>query len=71
MASVGAFWKPGDVALRSLPGQPGSAHGKPVLVDRQNPVLATGPICRHGFRGVSSRLLAANPVPREETYILK
>jgi hypothetical protein len=29
---VGAFWKPGDPTLISLPGQPGSAHGKLGLV---------------------------------------
>jgi hypothetical protein len=38
---VGVFWKPADPALISVPrpAQPGSAHGKPALVDRQNPVL--------------------------------
>ena len=45
---VGAFWKPGDPALISSPGQPDSAHGRPALVDRQNPVLTTGPVWLSG-----------------------
>jgi hypothetical protein len=40
-------------------GQPGSAHGKPALVDRQNPVLATGPVCRRRVPGRSRK----NAVP--------
>jgi hypothetical protein len=31
--ALGAFWKPGDPALSSLPGQPGSKHGNPAFVD--------------------------------------
>jgi len=40
-------------------GQPGSAHGKPALVDRQNPALATGPVCRRRVPGRSRK----NAVP--------
>ena len=37
---------PDDPALISPPeSKPGTAHGKPALIDRQNPVLASGPIC--------------------------
>jgi hypothetical protein len=36
-----------------------SAHGKPALVDRQNPVLATGPVCRRRVPGRSRK----NAVP--------
>src|ERR1700730_9831985 len=32
-------------------GQPGLAHDKPALVDRQNPVLATVPVSRRRVRG--------------------
>ena len=49
---VGAFWEPSDPALISLPGQPGSAHGKPALVDRQNRFRIPG---RFGRRRVPAR----------------
>jgi hypothetical protein len=36
---VGAFWRPGDLALISnCQGQPGSARGKPARVDRQSSI---------------------------------
>ena len=55
---VGAFWKPGDPALISSPGQPDTAHGRPALVDRQNPVLTTGPVCRRRVPGRSRKMLS-------------
>jgi hypothetical protein len=42
-------------------GQPASAHGKPALVDRQNRVLTTGPVCRRRVPGRSRK----NAVPYE------
>ena len=66
---VGAFWKPGDPALISLPGPARLGAGKPALVDRQNPALATGPVRLARFRCGLEKMLSltgtegSNPSP--------
>src|SRR5580704_8695207 len=52
---VGAYWRPGDPAWITLPGQPGSAKGKPALVDRQNRRWLPGRFVVTGFGAVSKK----------------
>ena len=56
---VGAFWKPGDPALISLPGPAWLGNGKPARVERQNLVLAIRLLCRRRVPGAVSK--NANP----------
>jgi hypothetical protein len=50
-------------------GQPGSAHGKPALVERQNPVLVTRPVCRRRVPGWSRRNAVHYGGPRVRIHL--
>jgi len=56
----GAFWKPADPALISLPRPAWPAHDEPALVDGQNPVLLPG---RFVVAGSRSGLVQAPTLP--------